>query len=246
MKKEREKKKKNQNELTFIEHLAELRKRLLYSIIILFCGFIICWFFAKDIYNILALPVLKYLDGKKLAFTSLPEPFMMYLKLSFLAAIFLTSPLLFHQLWKFISPGLKRKEKKLAIPFILFSSIFFLAGAYFGYKVVFPFACKFFLGLGGDFTPVITINQYLSLVTKVLIGIALTFELPILIFFLARLGIVTTKLLLKYFKYFVVIAFVISAIITPTPDMVTQSTIALPLILLYGVGILISIFFGKK
>ncbi len=238
--------KKDPNSLTFWEHLEELRKRIFYSIIIVLIGFLVSWAFAKKIYDFIAYPVLRFLKDGKLAYTSLTEPFMMYIKLSFLASLFLTSPLLFYQFWKFISPALEKKEKKFAIPFILFSTIFFLIGGWFGYEIVFPYACKFFLDIGKDFTAVITVSQYLSLATKVLLGIALTFELPVLIFFLSRFGIVTPKFLLKYFKYFVLIAFIIAAVITPTPDMITQSVIAFPLIGLYAVGILIALVFGKK
>ncbi len=240
------KKKKDPNKLTFWEHLDELRRRIIYSIVIVLIGFLVSWAYSKKIYEFIAMPVLKFLKDGKLAYTSLTEPFMMYIKLSFLASLFLTSPLLFYQFWKFISPALEKKEKRFAIPFIFLSTIFFLIGGWFGYKIVFPYACKFFLDIGKDFTAVITVSQYLSLATKVLLGIALTFELPVLIFFLSRFGIVTPKFLLKYFKYFILIAFIISAVITPTPDMITQSVIAFPLIALYGIGIIIALIFGKK
>ncbi len=240
------KRKKDPNNLTFWEHLDELRRRIFYSIIIVLIGFLVSWAYSKKIYEFIAMPVLKFLKDGKLAYTSLTEPFMMYIKLSFLASLFLTSPLLFYQFWKFISPALEKKEKRFAIPFIFLSTIFFLIGGWFGYKIVFPYACKFFLDIGKDFTAVITVSQYLSLATKVLLGIALTFELPVLIFFLSRFGIVTPKFLLKYFKYFILIAFIIAAVITPTPDMITQSVIALPLIALYGIGIIIALIFGKK
>ncbi len=239
-------KKKDPNNLTFWEHLEELRKRIIYSIIIIIIGFLASWVYSKKIYEFIAMPVLRFLKDGKLAYTSLTEPFMMYIKLSFLASLFLTSPLLFYQFWKFISPALEKREKKFAIPFILFSTIFFLIGGWFGYKIVFPYACKFFLDIGKDFTAVITVSQYLSLATKVLLGIALTFELPVLIFFLSRFGIVTPRFLLKYFKYFILIAFIIAAVITPTPDMITQSVIAVPLIALYAIGIVIALIFGKK
>ena len=240
------KRKKNPDDMSFWEHLDELRKRIFHSIIIITIGFLISFRYSEKIYIFMAKPVLKYLKGGSLAYTSLTEPFMMYMKLAFFASIFLTSPLLFYEFWKFISPALKKKEKRLAIPFILFSTAFFLIGGWFGYTIVFPAACKFFLEIGKSFTPVITINQYLSLATKVLFGVATTFELPILIFFLARLGIINAKFLIKYFKFFILLAFIIAAVITPTPDMVTQSIIALPLIGLYLVGILVALIFGKK
>ncbi len=241
------KNKKNPNEMTFLEHLEELRTRIIRSVIYLLFGFILSWFFVKRIYYFISLPVVKFLpEGTSLAFTSLTEPFMMYIKLAFLSSIFVVSPLIFYEFWQFISPALEKKEKSYIIPFILFSTLFFIGGAGFGYFVVFPFACNFFLQVGKDFTPIITVDQYFSLAVKVILSIAVVFELPILIFFLARVGIITYKTLLKYYKYAILIAFIIAAVITPTPDMITQSIIAIPLIGLYTIGILIAFIFGKK
>jgi len=232
--------------MTFLEHLDELRKRIFYSIIVLIGAVIPAWFFSKPLYRILAHPVTQFLpEGKKLAFTSLTAPFMLYIKVSFLAAIFLTAPFLFLQLWLFIAPGLYQKEKKYVIPFVLFTTVFFSGGAVFAYFVVFPFACNFFLGLGADFDPVITVDQYFSLALRVILGIALVFEMPTLSFFLAKIGLITAKMMIKYFKYAVLVVFIIAAIITPTPDMVTQSIIAVPMLGLYGISILIALVVGK-
>ncbi len=239
--------KKAPDEMTFLEHLEDLRKRLFYSFVALFAGIIPAWFFHKDLYNILAIPVTRYLpEGTKLAFTKLTAPFMLYIKVSFLAAIFFTSPFIFIQLWMFVAPGLYQKEKKYVVPFVLFTTIFFMGGAVFGYFVVFPFACRFFLNMGSDFQPVITVDDYFSLALRVLLGIALVFELPTLIFFLSRMGLVTAQWMIKKFKYAVLAIFIIAAIITPTPDMVTQSIIAFPMLALYGLSILIALIFGKR
>lgn len=234
--------------MSFLEHLDELRKRLLISIVAIFIGFLICWYFSEEIYLFLARPVIKFLpaEDKKLAFTSLIDPFFLYLKVAFLAGIFLAAPVVVSQLWSFISPGLYKKEKIYAFPFILFSSIFFIGGGVFGYYVAFPMVCRFLLGWGEPFRPIITIKEYLSLASKILIGLGFVFELPILIFFLARLGLVTPRFLIKNLKYAVLICFIISAIITPTPDVVTQSTFAVPMVALYCLGILIAVVFGKK
>jgi sec-independent protein translocase protein TatC len=233
--------------MTFLEHLEDLRKRLFYSFIALFVGIIPAWFFHKELYNILAVPVRKYLpEGTELVFTKLTAPFMLYIKVSFLAAVFLTSPFIFIQLWMFVAPGLYQKEKKYVIPFVLFTTIFFAGGAVFGYYVVFPFACRFFINMGADFQPMITADDYFSLALRVLLGIALVFELPTLVFFLSRMGIITAKFMIKKFKYAVLIVFIIAAIITPTPDMITQSIIAFPMLALYGLSILIALVFGKK
>jgi len=233
--------------MTFLEHLEDLRKRLFYSFIVIIVAVIPAWFFSKDFYNILAIPVTKYLpEGEKLAYTSLTVPFMLYIKVSFLAALFFTSPFLFLQFWYFVAPGLYKKERKHVIPFVLFTSIFFSLGAAFGYFVVFPFACRFFLKLGADFHPVITVDQYFSLALRVLLGIAIVFELPTLAFFLSRMGLITARWMAKKFKYAVLVIFIIAAIITPTPDMITQSIIAFPMLALYGLSILIAFIFGKR
>jgi sec-independent protein translocase protein TatC len=170
----------------------------------------------------------------------------MYIKVSFLASLFLSSPFIFYQLWMFVAPGLYRKEKKYVVPFVVFTTIFFSAGAVFGYFVVFPFACRFFLSMGSEFQAVITIDDYFSLALRVLLGIALVFELPTLTFFLSRMGILTARWMVKNFKYAVLLVFVIAAIITPTPDWMTQSIIAFPMLALYGLSILIALIFGRK
>lgn len=240
-------KKKKANEMSFFEHLGELRKRIIYSILSILVFFLVSWFFVDDIYNILSRPVLQFLpEGEKLAYTSLTDPFMMYIKLAFISALFFASPLIFYQLWLFISPGLYQKEKKMVFPFVFFTTVFFVAGGTFGYFVVFPFACKFFLEIGKDFEEILTIDKYFSLAFRVLFGISVVFLLPVLSFLLAKLRILTARFLLKYFKYAVVIIFIIAAVITPTPDMITQSIFAVPMLLLYLLSILIAKIVGPK
>lgn len=239
--------KKHPNEMTFLEHLDDLRKRIFYSFLALIIGVIPCWFFHEQVFDILARPVTKFLpEGEKLAYTTLTAPFMLYIKVSFLTAIFLTSPFIFLQLWYFVAPGLFKKEKKYFIPFVLFTTIFFTLGALFGYFIAFPFACNFFLRMGADFQPVITVDKYFSLALRVILGIALVFELPTLVFFLSRMGLITPRWMMKNFKYAVLVVFIVAAIITPSPDMINQSIIAVPMLALYGLGILIAIIFGKK
>ncbi|MGB8952653.1 MAG: twin-arginine translocase subunit TatC [Candidatus Aminicenantales bacterium] len=239
--------KKSPDEMTFLEHLEDLRKRIFYSFLSIIVVLIPAWFVSKDVYNILARPLTQYLpEGTKLAFTGLTSPFMLYIKVAFLTALFAVSPFIFYQLWLFIAPGLLRKEKKEAIPFVLLTTVFFSAGAIFGYFIVYPWACRFFLKLGSEFQPVITVDSFFSLTIKVLLGIALVFEMPTLIYFLSKLGIVTSRWMLKNFKYAVLAVFVIAAIITPTPDMITQSIIAVPMLGLYTLSILIAFLFGKE
>jgi len=238
---------KSPDEMTFLEHLEDLRKRLFHAIIVLLVAVIPCWIYSPEIYKVLSRPVTQYLpEGTKLAFTSLVSPFTLYMKVAFLCAGFVTSPYIFYQLWKFVAPGLYQKEKKYVIPFVLGTSGFFIAGALFGYFVAFPFACRFFLNLGSDFQPVITVDTFFSLTIKLLLGIGLVFEMPTLIFFLARMGIVTASWMIKHLKYAILAIFVIAAIITPTPDIVNQSILAVPMLVLYGLSILIALLFGKK
>jgi len=239
--------KKTPDRMTFLEHLEDLRKRIFLSFIVIILAVIPAWFFSKDIFEILARPVTQYLPaGETLAFTALTEPFMLYIKVSFLTAIFATSPFIFLQFWLFTAPGLYQKEKKYAIPFVFLTSFFFILGGLFGYLVVFPWACRFFIGMGADFRPVITVKQYFSLALRVLLGIALVFELPTLVFFLSRMGIITSRWMIKNFKYAFLAIFVIAAVITPTPDPVTQSIVAGPMLALYGLSILIAFFSEKR
>jgi sec-independent protein translocase protein TatC len=237
---------KSPDEMTFLEHLEDLRKRLFYSFVALFIGFVPGWIYAKQLYAILARPVTQYLPaGTKLAFTTLTAPFMLYMKTAFLASLFFMSPFVFLQLWYFVAPGLYQKEKKYAVPFVLMTTFFFALGALFGYFIVFPWACRFFLTLGRDFQPVITVDQYFGFALKVLLGIALVFELPTLVFFLAKMGLITARWMVRNFKYAVLLIFVIAAVITPTPDVITQSIVAVPMLVLYGLSILIALVVGR-
>ncbi len=233
--------------MTFLEHLEDLRKRLFYSFLAIVVTVIPAFFFSEEIFKILARPVTEFLpEGEKLSYLSLTEPFMLYIKVSFLASIFVASPFIFLQLWLFVAPGLYRKEKKYVIPFVFFTSFFFILGALFGYFVVFPFACRFLLQIGKAFRPVITIGQYFSLALRLLLAIALVFELPTLVFFLSKIGIITSRWMIKNFKYAVLVVFIIAAVITPTPDAFVQSIIAVPMLALYGLSILIAFLFGKE
>jgi len=233
--------------MTFLEHLEDLRKRIWYSFLAVFIVVIPAWVFSKDVYALLAKPVTQYLpEGTKMAYTSLTAPFMLYIKVSFLTALFITAPFIFLQIWYFVAPGLYQKEKKYVVPFVVFTSIFFFIGAAFGYFVVFPWACRFFLSLAKDFSPVLKVDEYFSFSLRVLLGIALVFELPTLVFFLSKIGLITSRWMVKNFKYAVLAIFIIAAVITPTPDMVTQSILAVPMLALYGLGIVIAFFFGRE
>lgn len=229
------------------EHLEELRKRLIICIATLLAGFVVCWFFREPIFSVVQAPFVRFVEkGDRLSFISLTEPFMVYMKVSALAALIFTSPIIITQLWLFISPGLYKKERMYALPFIFFSTLFFLCGCLFCYYFVFPFACRYFLEVGSQFKQQVRVDDYFSLFSKLTLSIGLIFETPILAFFLARFGIINHHFLLNKLKYAILMAFVISAIITPTPDMVTQTILAVPMIGLYVVSILIAWIFGKK
>ena len=233
--------------MSFLDHLEELRKRLLVSVIAIFVGFLICWRFADNIFGKIQEPLIKFLpNGDRLAYTKLTGPFFMYMKVAFFAGLFLAAPVIMLQLWLFIAPGLYKKERRYAAPFIIFASIFFLAGGYFGYRFILPSTCGFFVETGKQFKQMIVIDDYFSFASTIILAAGLVFETPILIFFLARLGIVTPAFLLQKFKYAIVLSFIIAAIVTPTPDMVTQTALAVPMILLYALGIGIAFLFGKK
>jgi len=239
--------KKSPDEMTFLEHLEDLRKRIFYSLLGLLVGLVPGAIWASDIFNILAKPLSQYLpEGQKMAFTKLTSPFMLYMKVAFLAALFVAIPFILLQIWYFVAPGLYQKEKKYVWPFVFFSSLFFMLGALFGYLYVFPYACQFFLKIGKDFQAVITVEEYFSLMLKLLLGIGLVFELPTLIFFLSRMGLVTSRWMVKNFKYAVLVVFIIAALITPTPDPISQSILAGPMLALYTFGILIAFIFGKE
>jgi sec-independent protein translocase protein TatC len=233
--------------MTFLDHLEELRRRLVISLIAVGVAFFVCWAFAEPIFAVIQAPLTKFLaPGDKLAYTRLTAPFFLYMKVSFFAGLFLSSPVLLLQLWLFVAPGLYKKERRLAAPFIIFGTVFFVLGGYFGYRYLLPATCSFFVETGKQFKQMVTVDDYFSFASTIILACGLVFETPILIFFLARLGIVTPAFLLQKFKYAVVLSFVIAAVVTPTPDMVTQSALAIPMILLYLIGIAVAFLFGKK
>jgi sec-independent protein translocase protein TatC len=231
----------------FFEHLEEFRRRLMVCLVSVLVLFFVSWAWAPELFEIVARPIRKVLPpGQNLSYTTLTEPFLMYFRVSMLAAVIVASPVILWQVWLFVSPALYRREKKLVLPFVGIGFLFFLAGCAFGYFEAFPLVVAFLIGVGKPFNAVITINEYLGTATKVILGLGLVFEMPILIFFLARIGIVSEKWLLSKFKYAVLVIFIIAAVITPTPDVATQLVFALPMILLYLFGIAIARVFKKK
>ena len=240
--------------MSLMEHLEDLRKRIVWSLLGLVAAFVPAWFYVQEIFAFLAKPLDHpavrevYPAGVKLAFLGVTDPFLLYFKVAALAAVFLASPFVLYQLWRFVAPGLYRKEKLYALPFVLFSTFFFLAGGAFGYYVAFPGAVQFLLGMSVQFQPVLTIERYFGFLMTVILGLGLMFELPVVIFLLSALGLVTPGFLMRHFRWAVVIIFVAAAIITPTPDPVNMCIFALPALGLYllGVGAAALVHRGRK
>lgn len=234
------------SEMTLIEHLQELRVRLVRSFIALFVGFLACYAFAEDIFDILMEPMVRVLHNSNFIYTYPPEAFFTYIKVSFVAGFFLVSPYIFYQIWLFVAPGLYESERKWLVPIAVFTAFFFTVGALFGYFVVFPFGFEFFASYSTDkivFTP--KLDEYLSFSLKLLFAFGLVFEMPLVILFLARLGLVTAKGLRRVRKYAILSIFIVAAILTP-PDAFTQTLMAGPMILLYEIGIIVAAIFGKE
>ena len=225
--------------MTFLEHLDELRQRLLISLLAIVVAFVMCFTFAQQIFDFLMEPLrLALPPGGELIATAVPEIFLLYLKMSFFAGIFLSSPVILSQVWLFVAPGLYRKEKRYAVPFIFLGTGFFLGGASFGHLVVFPYAARFLTGFGGESISILlTVSEVFAFYSKFILGMGLVFEIPTFVFVLARMGLVTPGFLWAKFKYAVLAIFVIAAVITPTPDVVTQSLLAVPMIGLYLLSI---------
>jgi sec-independent protein translocase protein TatC len=238
--------KSDPDKMSFLEHLDELRSRLVKVVLWLVLGTAVCWTFRDPIFHFLTQPLRVHHPDVKFIFTSPSEALMLKLKMSFLVGIFVVAPAILYQVWAFVAPGLYRHEKAYALPFIAAGSLFFLGGAAFGHYYLFPITFRFLVDFGGDdmqFLP--KVGEYYSFYSWFLLGLGIVFQLPVVIFVLSRIGLVTPGFLLRNFKYAVVISFVVSAIITPTPDMVTQSMLALPMLGLYLLGVGVSALFGR-
>ena len=237
----------NEEKTGFISHLVELRERLIHCLIFLFVTFIICYFFSEHVYGFLVEPYSSAVkdDGveRRLIFTALQETFLTYIKVSFFAAFFITSPFILIQIWKFIAPGLYQHEKSSLLPYLVITPILFLLGGMLVYYLIMPLAIKFFLSF--ESSGVVTnlpiqleakVNEYLSLIMKLIFAFGLSFQLPVVLSLLARIGFIDSKFLKERRKYVVIIIFTAAAILTP-PDPVTQIGLAIPLLILYELSI---------
>jgi sec-independent protein translocase protein TatC len=237
----------NSEKSGFISHLVELRQRLINSFIFLFSFFVVCYFFSEEIYSFLVQP---YADAvkddnvnRRLIFTALQETFLTYLRVSFFAALFVSSPIILMQIWKFVAPGLYKNEREAILPYLIATPILFLFGGMLVYYLIMPLAIKFFLSFEASSInsalPIqleAKVNEYLSLIMKLIFAFGLSFQLPVILSLLARVGFIDSVFLKERRKYVVVIIFVAAAILTP-PDPITQIGLAIPLLILYELSI---------
>jgi len=234
--------------MSFLEHLDELRKRLIYVVYALIAGCVVAYIFIGRIFDFIMKPMQQVLPpGSYLQYTSGAEPFMLYIKIGFLTGIFISSPLILWQVWKFIAPGLYTHEKKFAIPFVFLSTVFFVSGGLFAHYIAFPVTWVFFNSFSTDYMKFVPkIDEAFGLYTKMILGFGAIFEMPTLVFFLARMGVVSAGMLLKYFKYAFLIIFIVAAVISPGTDMMSQVIMAVPMLGLYIISIGVAWIFGKK
>jgi sec-independent protein translocase protein TatC len=233
--------------MTFLEHLDELRKRITHAVGALLVGFIVAFAFINRVFDFVYQRLTATVPGGKLIYTEPPEVFMLWLKIAALTGVLIASPYIMLQVWLFIAPGLYAKEKKLAIPFVLSSSALFISGAAFSHYFVFPAAWNFFAGFSSSYVEFMPrVGPVFGMYVKLMLGIGLTFQLPVLMFVLARLGIVTSSFLVRNFKYAVLFIFIFAAVITPDANPVTQVLVAGPMVVLYLFGIGAAWLFGKS
>jgi sec-independent protein translocase protein TatC len=235
--------------MPLLEHLKELRGRLIRAAIAIGLGFAVAYFGADWLVAALTWPLHVAAHGRPVMLigTGLGEAFFTKIKVALMAGLFIASPAVFYEIWKFIAPGLYETERRMALPFVVFATLFFVAGGYFCWAVVFPIGYAFFLSQYQSIgvTPTIRISEYLAFSAKLLIAFAITFEMPIFALFLTRLGLVDHRMMIRYFRYAVLAIFVVAVALTP-PDMVSPFLLAIPLLLLYGLSIAVSYFFRAQ
>lgn len=231
--------------MPFLEHLEELRKRVLTCVVAIAVAFAVCYYFSGPLLDLLLRPLKQNIfKGGDIVYMTLTEPFLIYMKAAFFGAIFLASPVIFWQIWGFVSPGLHREERRWAVPFLVGGPLLFLSGAAFAYRFLLPMTARFLVEMGSEFRAAITLRSAFSFEFYFLVGMGTVFQLPIVIFVLAKIGVVTPRGLIRNFRWAILIIFVVSGILTPTPDMVTQTAFAAPMIVLYVIGIGLAMLAG--
>jgi sec-independent protein translocase protein TatC len=237
-----------EEKMSLTSHLEELKTRLVRILIAIGIGFGVCYLFKDWSFRVITKPLVDAMPAHStMIFTGLPEAFFIHMKIAFFASLFLTAPYTLFEIWRFISPGLYREEKRMVVPFVFFSTILFGSGVLFGYFVALPPAFSFFVSFSTDFLkPMISFREYLSLTLKFLLAFGLCFEMPVFMFFLAKMGVVNAKMLSKQRRYAILIIFIAAAILTPSPDAISQIIMAIPLMLLYEVSIIVVKFAKRK
>jgi sec-independent protein translocase protein TatC len=233
-------------QMSFLDHLEELRRRIINCLIAVGVAFGACWYFADDIFLVFSNLINE--TGARLNAPEFTDPFTVQLKMALMAAIFLASPFILAQIWLFVSPGLYRKERRYALPFVVSATILFVLGGLFAYYLALPTGLKFLIDMGKNLNidVLVSVSAAYNLVFALIVGMGLVFEIPAIIFLLSRIGIVSGPFLLRNIKYAVLGCFVASAIITPTGDIGNMMILAVPMIALYGLGIVVAFVFGRK
>jgi sec-independent protein translocase protein TatC len=233
--------------MSFLEHLDELRKRLIWSIASIGIGFLVAYLFIDRIFGFVMRPLKASVHGGKMIYTEPTEAFMLQLKVAALAGLVIAAPLIMWQLWLFIAPGLYRREKRVALPFVIASSTLFVCGAAFNHYIMFPAAFRFLGSFNTDYMEFLPrIAPVFALYAQLMLAFGIMFQMPVLVFTLARLGLVTARFLVRNMKYALLVMFIISAVVTPTSDPVNQTLMAAPMVLLYVISIGIAWAFGRK
>lgn len=238
-----------ESKMHFLEHIEELRKRIIYALISIAVFFIPSYYFSKELFDILMTPIINAMpEGSSLIFTRPAEGFITYLKVAIFASFICSVPVILYQLWSFVSPGLYKKEKNIVVPFIFFGTAFFLCGALFCYLVAAPQGFKFLLGeYTTEYVKALpSIKEALAFLMSLMIGFGLIFEFPLVVFVLARLGVVSSKFLREKRKYSFLVSAILAAFITPTTDAVSMMFMLIPLFIFYEIGIIVAWIFGKK
>jgi sec-independent protein translocase protein TatC len=234
--------------MSFLEHLDELRKRLIVSVYALVVGCVISFIFVGKVEGLILGPLQQMMpNGQRLIFTAPMEGFMTMMKIGALGGLFLALPVIILQLWLFIAPGLYANEKRFAIPFVLLGTFFFIAGAAFSHYIAFPYTWAFFLGFETQYLQFLPkLSDVFSLWVKMLLGFGVIFQMPTIVFFLARMGLVSAGFLIRHTKYAILIIFILGAVLSPGTDVVSQALMAGPMLVLYGLSIGIAFVFAKK
>lgn len=235
--------------MTLTGHLEDLRWCLLRSVLAVVVAAIVCYYFSDAIFGFMVAPLRQHLQpGQNLIGTSVTEAFFTELKVALAAGVLFSSPYIFYQVWRFVAPGLSGNEKKLVVPFVLCATLFFIGGAYFCYRIVLPVAFRYFIDQYATLgvTPAIRIGEYFSFFFRMVLAFSVTFELPVFTFFLVRLGLWNYRMMISSFRYALIVIFVLAAMLTPTPDVINQSLLALPMLVLYVFSIGVAYIWRRR